>query len=67
MLDAVHAGNQAGQKAARAKLRDRINDVQAFPGITGAITFDAERNPVKPAVVIKVEGGVEKFAASIAP
>jgi branched-chain amino acid transport system substrate-binding protein len=67
MLDAVHSGNQAGQKDARAKLRDRSNDVQAFPGITGAITFDAERNPVKPAVVIKVEGGVEKFAASIAP
>ena len=36
-------------------------------GVTGAITFDADRNPVKPAVVIKVENGVEKFAASIAP
>ena len=41
--------------------------VQAFPGVTGPITFDADRNPVKPAVVIKIENGVEKFAASIAP
>ena len=41
--------------------------MQAFPGITGVITFDENRNPVKPAVVIKVENGVEKFAASIAP
>ncbi len=35
--------------------------------MTGPITFDADRNAVKPAVVLKVEGGVEKFAASIAP
>ena len=60
-------GDAAGAKAARAKLRELINGVQAFPGITGVITFDENRNPVKPAVVIKVENGVEKFAASIAP
>jgi branched-chain amino acid transport system substrate-binding protein len=55
------------QKAARAKLRDMINGVKDFPGITGVINFDANRNPVKPAVVIKIENGVEKFAASMAP
>jgi branched-chain amino acid transport system substrate-binding protein len=66
-LDAVHEGDAEAAKAARAKLRDLVNNVQAFPGVTGAITFDADRNPVKPAVVIKVEDGVEKFAASIAP
>ncbi len=66
-LDAAKADDAAAQKAARAKLRDLINGVQAFPGVTGAITFDADRNPVKPAVVIKIEDGVEKFAASIAP
>jgi branched-chain amino acid transport system substrate-binding protein len=49
------------------ELRDLINGVKDFPGITGVINFDANRNPVKPAVVIKVENGVEKFAASIAP
>jgi len=66
-LDAAKADDAAAQKAARKKLRDLINGVQGFPGVTGAITFDADRNPVKPAVVIKIEGGVEKFAASIAP
>ena len=66
-LDAAKSSDAEAQRAARAKLRDLINGVQAFPGVTGAITFDAERNPVKPAVVIKVEDGVEKFAASIAP
>jgi branched-chain amino acid transport system substrate-binding protein len=66
-LDASKAGDAEAQKAARAKLRDMVNSAQAFPGVTGPITFDADRNPVKPAVVIKIEGGVEKFAASIAP
>ncbi len=66
-LDAAKAGDAEAQKAARAKLRDLIAGVEAFPGVTGPITFDADRNPVKPAVIIKIEGGVEKFAASIAP
>ena len=66
-LDDSKSGDAAAAKAARAKLRDLINNVKDFPGITGVINFDANRNPVKPAVVIKVENGVEKFAASIAP
>jgi hypothetical protein len=35
--------------------------------VTGVINFDADRNPVKSAVVIKIDGGLQKFAASIAP
>ncbi len=66
-LGSDKSGNAEAAKAARAKLRDMINNVKDFPGITGVINFDANRNPVKPAVVIKIEGGVEKFAASIAP
>ena len=66
-LDASKSGDAAAQKAARAKLRDLINNVKDFQGITGVINFDANRNPVKPAVVIKVDNGVEKFAGSIAP
>ena len=66
-LGSDKSGDAEAQKAARAKLRDMINGVKDFPGVTGVINFDADRNPVKPAVVIKVEGGVEKFAASIAP
>jgi branched-chain amino acid transport system substrate-binding protein len=66
-LDASHGADAAAQKAARAKLRDFINDVKDFPGITGVINFDANRNPVKSAVVIKIEDGKEKFAARIEP
>jgi len=66
-LDASHAGDADAQKAARKELRDQINSVKSFPGVTGVINFDADRNPVKPAVIIKIEGGQQKFAASIAP
>ena len=66
-LDASHGSDQAGQKAARKALRDQINSVKDFHGVTGVINFDADRNPVKPAVVISIVGGQQKFAASIAP
>ena len=35
--------------------------------VTGSITMDADRNPIKPAVVLRVEGGRFRFADSIAP
>jgi len=66
-LDASHASDADAQKAARKGLRDQINSVKNFAGVTGIINFDADLNPVKPAVVIKIEGGQQKFAASIAP
>jgi hypothetical protein len=31
------------------------------------ITLDANRNPVKPAVVLTIEGGKFKYKATIAP
>ena len=67
-LDAAKAGDAEAQKAARAKLRDLIAATQDFPGVTGPITLDADRNAVKPAVVIKVEGRRREVRrASIAP
>ncbi len=35
--------------------------------MTGTITMDADRNPVKPAVILKVENGRFRFAAAVAP
>jgi len=48
-------------------IRDAIAATKDFEGITGKITIDAQRNPEKSAVVLKVEGGKAKFEASIAP
>jgi len=48
-------------------VRDALAATQDFPGVTGNITFDADRNPIKPAVILKVEGGRFRFAAAVAP
>jgi branched-chain amino acid transport system substrate-binding protein len=56
------AGSTEGKR-----VRDALAATKDFPGVTGRITMDADRNPVKPAVILKVEGGKFRFAASIAP
>ncbi len=48
-------------------LRDAIAATKDFPGVAGTITLDANRNPVKPAVVLKVEGGKFKYVDTVAP
>jgi hypothetical protein len=41
--------------------------MREWTGVSGTITFDAERNPIKPGVILKVEGGRAKFFEKIAP
>jgi branched-chain amino acid transport system substrate-binding protein len=48
-------------------LRDAIAQTRDFPGVAGTITLDEKRNPVKPAVVLKVEGGKFKYVSTVAP
>jgi branched-chain amino acid transport system substrate-binding protein len=48
-------------------LRDAIATTKDFPGVAGTITLDEMRNPVKPAVVLKVEGGKFKYVTTVAP
>ncbi len=42
-------------------LRDAIAATKDFPGVTGTITIDAQRNADKGAVIIEVSGGKFKF------
>jgi branched-chain amino acid transport system substrate-binding protein len=55
------------RKAARAALRDQLAKTTNFPGVTGMITIDADRNASKPAVVVEVTADGTKFVESIAP
>jgi len=50
-----------------AKVREIIAQTQDYPGITGKITINEERNAVKPAVVLKVEDGKIKFVETVLP
>ncbi|MEP7212965.1 MAG: ABC transporter substrate-binding protein [Acidobacteriota bacterium] len=51
------------------KLKDAINATKNFAGVTGSITLDAQRNAVKPAVVLELDpaAGKFKFKETIAP
>ncbi|HWA26896.1 MAG TPA: ABC transporter substrate-binding protein [Lacunisphaera sp.] len=49
------------------KLRDALADTRDFAGATGRITFDANRNPTKSAVVLVVKNGKFTFLQEINP
>jgi branched-chain amino acid transport system substrate-binding protein len=51
LIDAItRAGTTDG-----AKLRDALAQTKDFAGVTGVISMDADRNAVKPAVVLKLQ------------
>jgi len=49
------------------KLRDAIGQTKNFPGVTGQISIDNDRNAVKPAVVLKLQDGKFVYETTIAP
>jgi len=49
------------------KLRDAIGQTKNFPGVTGQITIDQDRNAVKPAVVLKLQDLKFVYETTIAP
>ena len=61
------AATEPSRLAARAALRDRLARVKDFPGVTGNITIDRDRNAQKPAVVVRVTKEGPKFVAKILP
>jgi branched-chain amino acid transport system substrate-binding protein len=50
-----------------AKVRDAIAATKDFPGVTGMITINKERNAVKPAVILKVENGKYLLTETVPP
>ncbi len=50
-----------------AKLRDALAATTDFAGATGRITFDAQRNPTKSAVVLTVKNGRYAFVQDVDP
>ena len=61
--DAVKRANSAEP----SKVRDALAATKNFSGVTGSITIDAERNAVKPVVILKVQDGKKVFQERIEP
>ena len=49
------------------KLREALAQTKNFPGVTGLINIDADRNAVKPAVVLKLQDASSIFETTIQP
>lgn len=68
--DAMKVAADAFARAKSASgpdLRDAIASTKDFDGITGKITINADRNAVKPAVVVQIENGKQVYQTTIAP
>jgi branched-chain amino acid transport system substrate-binding protein len=65
-LASSQAGSEA-RKAATKKLRDLIATTTNYPGATGTITLDENRNASKPCVVIEIKDGKKTFNSSFNP
>jgi len=63
---AIHAMQQAPDLSGPS-IRAAIAQTKDFPGVAGTITLDENRNPVKPAVVLQVGSGKNKYIATISP
>jgi branched-chain amino acid transport system substrate-binding protein len=48
-------------------IRDALARTKDFPAATGNLTLDADRNPVKPAVILTIRDGQARFAAAVTP
>ncbi|HWP84394.1 MAG TPA: ABC transporter substrate-binding protein [Terriglobia bacterium] len=63
LFDAIRRANSTEPAA----IRDALAQTRDFAGITGKITLDANRNPVKPAVVLQVQDGALKYVETVSP
>ena len=50
-----------------AKVRDALAATKGFPGVTGKITIDANRNASKPAVILTIKNGQFNYVQTVQP
>jgi len=48
-------------------IKEALEQTRDFPGVTGIITLNADHDAVKPAVVLKIEGGKASYVTTVNP
>ncbi|MEO5667555.1 MAG: ABC transporter substrate-binding protein [Bdellovibrionota bacterium] len=64
---AADAFKRNGYKTDSEGLKNAINSTKNFPGITGNITLDSDRNATKPLVIIGTHKSGDKFKQRVQP
>ena len=68
--DALKIFAEAARRAGsldRKAIRDQIAATRGYQGVSGTITMGADRNPIKPVAMIKIENGQMNFAGWVEP
>ncbi|MFZ1462119.1 MAG: ABC transporter substrate-binding protein [Ignavibacteria bacterium] len=63
LFDAIKKANSTEGE----KIKNELAKVKDYPGVTGIITINEQRNAVKPAVVMEIKGGNFVYKETIAP
>ena len=48
-------------------MREALAQTKNFSGVTGVISMDADRNAVKPAVILEMKKGVPTYVTTVQP
>jgi branched-chain amino acid transport system substrate-binding protein len=70
VLKAIQNGGkvESDVRKMRALIKENLTKIESFEGITGRMSFDAEGDPIKCAVVVRIdEKGEFTFAESVCP
>ena len=68
--DALHIWANAARRANSTDpkvVRDQIAQTKDYEGVAGTISMGADRNPIKPVAMIKIENGQMNFAGWVKP
>jgi branched-chain amino acid transport system substrate-binding protein len=68
--DALHIWANAAKRANsldKKAIRDQIAATKDYVGVSGTISMGADRNPIKPVAMIKIENGQMNFAGWVSP
>lgn len=57
---------RAGE-ASGPRIREALAATRNFPGVTGDLSFDLDRNPIKSITILKIERGHYRFVQKISP
>jgi branched-chain amino acid transport system substrate-binding protein len=63
LFEAMERANSVDGKAIAAEMAN----TKDFDGVTGTISIDAQRNAVKPAVILEMKDGMPTYVTTIVP